>query len=263
MKTYAPHLFFLAILITLYSCSEKNTTETPRARLEIRLTDDPAGFDALNIDVQDIQYNINGDTANGWKSLNGVRKGQYNLLALVDGKDTLLADAEIPTGRLQQIRLILGSNNTLVVDGISIPLTTPSAEQSGLKLNIQQDVVDGVSYTMTLDFDVAKSVVKTGNARYLLKPVIRTLLEANGGSVSGVVRPDSVKTMVLGIQGSDTVASTFTGTSGSFLMKGLAAGTYDLHYLPTDTTYRKENRNGIVVVKGTVTKTDTVTLVKK
>lgn len=263
MKNYLSVFFLLGISLFLISCTEKNTAVNSKARLEIRLTDDPAGFDAVNIDVQDIMYNINGDTTNGWKSMAGVRKGIYNLLDLVNDKDTLLADAEIPTGELQQIRLVLGAANSIVVNGVSIPLTTPSAQQSGLKLSINQEVVDGVIYKMLLDFDVAKSVVQTGNGKFILKPVIRTILEAAGGSITGVVKPDTVKTAVLGIQGLDTIASTFSGTSGNFIMKGLAPGSYDLHYIPMDTTFQKQILAGIIVTKGSVTKVDTVTLLKK
>jgi hypothetical protein len=39
--------------------------------------------------------------------------------------------------KVQQIRLILGTRNTVVLD-ITYPLSTPSAEQSGLKLQVNQ-----------------------------------------------------------------------------------------------------------------------------
>jgi hypothetical protein len=101
----------------------------------------------------------------------------------------------------------------------------------------------------------------------MLKPVIRTVLNAAGlqvkvGDISGFVMPDSVLTSVLAIQGIDTVASTFTDSTGGYMIKGLNAGTYDLHYLPGDTTWKKDLRTGIIVNARQVTVVDTVVLQK-
>jgi hypothetical protein len=180
---------------------------------------------------------------------------------LVNDNDTLLGDAELNAGRIEQIRLILGPNNYVKVDGQTIPLQTPSAQQSGLKLNIHQDVNAGVTYKLLLDFDAARSIVKTGNNKYILKPVIRTSLQSIGGSLRGFVLPDSVNTAVFAIQGTDTIAGTYT-SNGSYMIKGLDAGTYTLGFAPADTTYKSQNKTGITITTNTVTTVDTVTLVK-
>jgi len=258
-KLFLRLLVLLFVSVTLYSCSEKSTAE--RAKLAVRLTDDPADYDAVNIDIQDVQINV-GESDNGWQSLAGVNKGVYNLLDLVNDKDTLLVNADIPTGKLHQIRLVLGSNNSLAVGGVVIPLQTPSAMQSGLKLNVQQDVTGGILYTILLDFDAAKSIVKTGKDKYILKPVIRTVLSAVGGSIKGVALPDSVLTAIYALKGGDTVATTFTGTGGGYLIKGVPAGTYDLHYWPVDTAFDMQIKTGIPVTVGNVTVVDTVRLQK-
>lgn len=214
------------------------------------------------LDVQDVQINVTGDGDEGWQSLANVKKGVYNVLDLVNDKDTLLASADIPSGRLHQIRLVLGPNNSVNVNGTSIPLETPSGQQSGLKLNIQQDVMSGLLYTLLLDFDAAKSIVKTGNGKYILKPVIRTVVQAAGGSIAGYVKPFDIRTAVIAINGNDTVASTFTSTTGAYLLKGLAAGSYDLHYVSTDTSYSSAVKVAVPVAVGQITKLDTVFLQK-
>lgn len=243
------------------ACSrEQKHVSSNKARLQVALTDDPGDYDAVYIDVQDILINVTGDTINGWRSLDNVQRGQYDLLKLVNDDDTILADAEIPVGRVHQIRLVLGTENYVVVDGDMIKLQTPSAQQSGLKLNIQHDVSAGIMYKLLLDFDVAKSIVKTGNNKYILKPVIRTMLGAVGGSVKGWVVPDSVTTAVLFIQGQDTVASTYTDAKGGYMIRGLNAGTYNLHFLPGDTVLRDTIRTGINVTTGNVTVVDTMFL---
>lgn len=254
-----PVLAISIVIMILASC-QREAKDSRNARVQVYLTDNPGDYEAVFIDVVDIKVNISGDTINGWQSLTGVNAGVYDLLTLVNDNDTLLADAAINSGRLHQMRLVLGTENFVKVNGQLIRLKTPSAQQSGLKLNIQQDVLSGVLYKIVLDFDVAKSIVKTGNDKYILKPVIRTMLEAAGGSIKGVVLPNSFQTAVLAIQGPDTVASTYTASNGSYLIKGLTAGTYSVSFLPVDSLYRDSLRTGINVTTGQVTLVDTTVL---
>lgn len=252
----------LAFSIVLFSACKKNNNSDGNARLKVFLTDDPGDYEAVYIDVKDVQINVTGDTTNGWQSLSGVNAAAYDLLKLVNDNDTLLADANIPSGRLHQMRLILGTENYVKIQGTTelIKLETPSAQQSGLKLNIQQDIQDGILYTITLDFDVSKSIVKTGNKKYILKPTIRTILNAVGGSIKGVVMPKTFQSAVYAVQGIDTVASTFTDTNGGYLIRGLSAGTYDVFYKPTDVLYKDSLRKNISVQFNTITRIDTTFL---
>jgi len=259
-SNFLPSLFVcLLFTFSLGSCSDKDSDD--KAKLEIRLTDDPAIYDAVFIEIKDVQINVTGEDDKGWQSLAGVQKGVYNLLDLVNDKDTLLCNAEIPSGKLHQIRLVLGNNNSIVSNGVTIPLETPSAQQSGLKLNVQQQVSGGVLYTMVLDFDAGRSVVTTGNGKYILKPVIRTVLNAVGGSIKGAVSPNSVLTAVYAINGTDTM-STFTDATGAYLIKGIPAATYKVQFKPTDVSYTSQERTGIAVTTGNVTVVETVQLQK-
>jgi Domain of unknown function (DUF4382) len=262
LKTPFFILLSLCLLtISLTSCSKKETKSNGKARMQIYLTDDPAPYEAVIIDVQDIKINYSSDTSSGWTSLSNVNRGSYDLLRLVNDKDTLLADAELNTGRVQQIRLILGPDNFVKVAGQMIRLETPSAQQSGLKLNIHQDVNEGVLYKLLLDFDAGRSIHKTGNGKYMLKPVIRTTLEAVGGSIRGYVLPNTFITHVYAIQGPDTVAGTAT-LNGAYTIRGLNAGNYTLGFAPTDTSYNQQTKSAISVSVNNVTVVDTVRLVQ-
>ena len=261
MKTLT--LFTTVLLVSglFLSCTKnENSSSSGNAKLEVYLTDAHGNYDQVVIDVKDVQINVTGDSTNGWQSLSTVNAGSYDLLKLVNDDDTLLANSDIPSGMIHQMRLILGPDNYVVLNGQQTPLQTPSAQQSGLKFNIQQNVSAGILYKITLDFDAGKSIVKTGNSKYLLKPVIRTVLNAVGGSIQGFVLPDSVTTAVFAIQSPDTIATTFTGSNGGYLIKGLAAGSYTLSFVPGDTTFKTESRTGIPVTTGNVTVVDTVHL---
>lgn len=265
LKNLALGTMMLGGIALMASCSQTdNNGSGGNARLQIALTDDPGDYAEVWIDVKDIRINVTDADDQNWKTLPGVNPGMYNLLDLVNDKDTILADAEIPSGQLGQIRFVLGENNYIITNrGEKLMLTTPSAQQSGLKLNIHQPVIGGIINKLTLDFDVAKSIVEAGNSgKYILKPVIRTVLEAVGGNMKGFVLPDSVKTAVLAIRGTDTIASTYTA-AGGYLFRGMEAGTYSLHYLPTDTLFKPAVKDGITVTIGQITTIDTVRLEKK
>jgi hypothetical protein len=161
--------------------------------------------------------------------------------------------------------LILGDNNYLVTNGgDKISLKTPSGQESGLKVQVHQEVSGGILYRLTLDFDAGRSIVKAGNSgQYLLKPVLRIIsLVPSGGDIKGVVLPDSVRTSIFALSGADTVASTITDTTnGAFLIKDVPAGNYSLIYIPSDSTYKTASANAAVTL-GQITTVDTLRLLK-
>jgi hypothetical protein len=244
-------------LSLLFSCSEK---ESNPAYLEIRLTDAPGDYQQVNIDIQDVQVNA-GSEEGGWTSLD-IKEGVYDLLKLTNGLDTLLGSVELPAGKISQVRLILGDNNSIKVDDQMIKLSTPSAQQSGLKLKVNAELQDGVTYKLLLDFDAARSIVKAGaSGRYNLKPVIRTILQSESGAIKGVISPIDASPAIYALSGADTIGTAFADQlTGKFLLKGLSAGTYKVTFEPK-TGYQKLTKEGVVVVNGIVTDMGTITIV--
>jgi len=244
MKLYSRKLIqlfslFAIAAVLIFSC-QKNNTGADQATLQLRLTDNPPP-DIKEVWVDIRQVEIIGAEGSSPIILDGVHAGVYNLLELTDGKDTILADALIPSGTISQIRLILGENNYLITSsGEKISLKTPSAQQSGLKVQLHQEVTGGMLYRLTLDFDVARSIVFAGSSdNVILKPVLRVIsFVPSGGNISGVVAPESVLTSVVAIQGIDTIASTFSNTvTGAYYIKDIPAGSYSLFFIPADITY--------------------------
>jgi hypothetical protein len=263
MKTKLIILGF-AVISSLFfiSCSKNQKSTTNTSQLQVRLTDRPnTAVKEVWVEVNQIEI-LMGDSSKPL-ILEGSHPGMYNLLDLTNGKDTLLADATIPSGTISQIRLILGDNNYIITkEGEKIPLKTPSGQESGLKVQIHEDVAGGILYRITLDFDAGRSIVFAGNSgQVLLKPVLRIFsFIPSGGNISGVVVPDSVLTFVYAIQGADTVASTSTDiNSGDFLIKDIPAGNYSISFVPSDTTYQSVLINSAVTL-GQVTLLDTVRL---
>ncbi|MCK7556266.1 DUF4382 domain-containing protein [Chitinophaga sedimenti] len=243
----------------LFVSCQKNEDNSGKARLEIRLTDAPASYDAVNIDIQKILINASdgGNIETGWVEVPLLHPGIYNLLDFRNGLDTVLANADVSAGYVNQIRLVLGDRNTVVIDGASHELKTPSAQQSGLKLKFKTELVAGVVYRLYIDFDASRSVVTAGNSgQYILKPVIRAYAAAVGGSIKGVVLPTVAATQVWAIQNTDTLLALPDAVSGYYFFGGLAAGDWRLVY-DAQTPYRDTAFN-VPVTPGAVTALDTV-----
>jgi len=264
MKAKIRNSFLASVLIafTLLAACSKNSKSSDQSHLQISLVDNPApNVKEVWVDIEQVEVIVNDSTHP--IMLSGVHPGVYNLLALTNGKDTLLADATIPAGTISQVRLILGDNNYIITTtGDKISLKTPSAQQSGLKVQIHEQVSGGVLYRLTLDFDVARSIVFAGNSsNVILKPVLRILSFApSGGNIKGVVVPDSVRTAVIAIKGTDTIATTFTSVpGGNYFIKDIPAGNYSLYFIPSDTTFKTAQKSATVVL-GQTTVADTVKL---
>ncbi|HLP11764.1 MAG TPA: DUF4382 domain-containing protein, partial [Flavobacteriales bacterium] len=136
-----------------------------------KMTDAPALYSNVNVEITGAEvYRQN----RGWVALH-INQGIYDLLTLQNNVTAVLATGEkIPTGRISQLRLILGSNNTVTtLDGSVYPMKVPSGSQSGLKVNIDRDIHTNDYIEVILDFDANASVVLNGNGEYHLKPVIK------------------------------------------------------------------------------------------
>ncbi len=228
----------------------------------VRLVDAPAAYQAINIFVDSVRVHFeSGDTVSGWYTISRS-PAVYNLLAYAQGRDTIIAEGAIPAGYYSQMRLFIGSGSYIVTDGVSNPLEIPSGSQSGLKLNIQANIVAGVKYELMLDFDAGQSIVVTGNGRYKLKPVIKVVSTAISGSMSGEVQPDTTHPVLWAISGTDTT-TTSADTAGFFKFRYLTPGMYLLKVVPADTTFLTTSLPNISVTAAVNTDVGLITLHKK
>ena len=258
MKKSISGLLIFAAFITFTNCKKKETSSaTPVYPVEVRMTDAAGPYDAVNVDVQKVEVNASNGNG-GWITLN-TRAGIYDLTKLTNGVDTFLASGGIPSGEISQIRLVLGTNNTVVVAGQSYPLATPSAQQSGLKLQVHETLTPNITYQILLDFDAARSIVQEGNGSYSLKPVIRTTTKATSGAIKGVVSPAAARPAVYAIMGTDTFSS-LADTTGHFVVGGLTkAGSYNVLFKPKS-PYSNKTVTGVNVTIGQVTDMGTVSI---
>ncbi|MBK8969742.1 MAG: DUF4382 domain-containing protein [Saprospiraceae bacterium] len=168
-----PLLLLIGVLLFVaWACEKDNSSTTGKTVLTVRLTDGPGDYQQVNVDIRDVRLKMADDTSQ-WLSL-ATNAGIYNLLDFQNGADTIIATGPAPANVLKEVRLVLGPENSVMVDSILYDLETPSAEQSGLKIKIDKNL-GLVLDSLTLDFDAEKSILKTGNGKFILKPVIKVV----------------------------------------------------------------------------------------
>jgi hypothetical protein len=270
MKTFKRlNLFFLSLLLlTFYNCANDSNGSMNQndgtAHISIKLVDGPGDYDKVFVDVVDIMIKMNDDSEGdeGWVSV-GANAGTYDLLELTGGQNAVLVDDyEVLAGELSQIRLVLGENNYVVKGEDEFTLKTPSAQQSGLKLKVNQTLEAGFLYGFVLDFDVAKSIVDAGNSdNIILKPVLSASLEAASGIIQGVISPSDFQTEVSVTVDGESI-STFTNSEngGAFMLYGVPGGTHDLTITPNPSTNYIGQVISVDVVNGQVTDIGTIEL---
>lgn len=244
MKTKFLIPFIMSGLVWFSSC-DSASDNTGTARMEVRMTDAPGDYEEVNIDIRSVQiHKEDTDSESGWMTLDQINPGVYNLLDFANGRDTLLASANLPAGSISQIRLVLGDNNSLKLkNGQVVGLKTPSGQTSGLKVKINADLREDVTYVVLLDFDAAKSIVARGNGQYNLKPVIRTITQAVAGGIKGKVTPADLKPGIYVISAANDTVGGFANDNGDFLIKGVKAGTYTVKFYTENEEHNKTLEN--------------------
>ncbi len=178
---------------------------------------------------------------------------------MTNGKDVLIASDDFPVGKISQLRLILGDNNSVTTqDGQTVMMKTPSAQTSGLKLKINATLQAGITYKLLLDFDASRSIVKTGNGRFNLKPVIRAIAEAQSGVIKGTVSPAESLPAVWAISNTDSIG-TYADANSNFLIKGVPAGSYRVSFAPKN-PFKPKSLDGVTVNTGAVTDLKVLTI---
>ena len=139
----------------------------------VRLTDNPYDAEEVNVDIRSVQLKYNDDentNDDGWYSIDTDDK-VYNLLALQNDVNVVLATGPYPYNRIHEIRLLLGDSNSIKIGNVLYPLTVPSGNSSGFKIKVDKDLSQPLT-DILLDFDAGLSVHETGDGKYMLRPVL-------------------------------------------------------------------------------------------
>jgi hypothetical protein len=231
-----------AAVLAMAACGGGSAApEAAQGTLNLSLTDAPScGYDHVNITIDRVRVNQSStaaDTDSGWSEVVLSPPMRVDLLTLTNGVLATLGRTPLPTGHYTQMRLLLAANspaaplaNSVVPTGGSeVALTTPSAQQSGVKMNIDIDIAANQMADFVLDFNACRSIVSAGaSGKYLLKPVVAVTPNFISG-VAGFVDPTlAAAGAVISMQQAGVVVkATAPDSTGKFLLQPVAPGTYD------------------------------------
>jgi hypothetical protein len=206
--------------------------------LAVRMSDAPdPTISALTLTISRVRANVDGQ----WIDIEND-PATLNVLDLAQD-DVQLGAATVPAGDVSQIRLYIASATVTDSTG-TYDVEIPSAAQTGLKINVHAPVSANEVQTILLDFNVDKSLIKTGNGQYKLQPVIPAVVQTLSGTVTGSATDgtnvlNNVHVTAVYEAGDSYPVGTEVNTSstlsdGMFKLWALLPGTYTLNFSWTD-----------------------------
>ena len=219
-------IIFLILLLSFNGCNQ-SANNSP-SNLRISLIDSPGDFEEVNIEIKKVQVKFK---ENDWTDIEDFQPGIYNILDYTAGHELLVTSQELPSTLLSEIRLLIGTENSIMVNGKIVDLLSPGGTESGVKIIVNQALDPGKNVNMIIDFD-ASSSIRNSSGIYLLRPVIRAFNKSLTGTISGKVYPEDLNISVQ-VYSNGIIASTFAPKGVSdFIVSGLPEGVYQVIFDP-------------------------------
>jgi Domain of unknown function (DUF4382) len=282
---------FVCAVITasllFYSCQKDvslvNDENIPAGmnKISVYLTDGPTDYQHVFIDIQRIEIKLDTCRHNDeddrdhagcdddhdslsarceiWDTLN-IHAGVYDLLTFRNGLDTLLASGFVLNGKIERIKITLGTNNSVVVDSVRYPLRLLN-NQNFVYVNIKRDHLDLITQNnlrFFLDFDLKKSIIFNGG-QYWIKPVLKPFGRHSSGEIEGKIRPVHAAALIKAFSATDTAYALPWWDEGEFKIRGLREGTYSL-FIDGINGYRDTTIGNIAVRRNHETELGTIQL---
>jgi hypothetical protein len=171
-----PHAFPILKFVLINSGLLDRFINEGTGTLVMQLTDAPGlNITEALVDISQVAVHYGGtdqnDTNGTWTTV--VNETQtFDLIELQDATE-VLGEVDLIAGWYTQIRLYV-DNALVTIDGVQYDLRISS---KNVKLITPFLVQDNETLTLTLDFDVEKSVHETGNGKYIMRPTIKVIQE--------------------------------------------------------------------------------------
>ena|SRR6218665_1196590 len=243
MKIILTLLTFTGLLFFSPGCKKEKKTGT----MEIKMTDSPGDFDGLFVKIAKVEA-YSGNT--GWILVSETATS-VDVLTLTNGVDVSLAhNTNIQPGTYTKLRLTFGTDNQLSYDdgGGATLFDLGMSFNSVIEVPIQAQVTSGNSTSVLLDFNVAFSLVQTGN-QFHFQPMLSQIMDPNTGIGGHVYGSNSAIT----VTGNGKTYSTYTDANGNFLLRGMDDGKYTMQIDPKGNQDHTVIQN-VEISKGKITK---------
>lgn len=272
-------VFVVAVVATLTliisGCGGSKAASSGIASASVRFSDPatcqaPDGpFTHVYVTVTDVKASVNAGAGDNDTSFVDLTPGlssapkQIDLLGQANNQcflATLGDTTQLQPGNYQQIRVILADNSSTIAgnactssvncvvlaDGSIHPLLLSSESKTGIKIPSGQianggfNIAAGQTKDLDIDFNTCVSIVKEGNGKYRLKPVLHAgEVSTTSSSINGTVVDSTTGSAINGsvlialeqkdANGIDRIfMNTLATSTGSFVFCPLPAGSYDV-----------------------------------
>lgn len=117
----------------------------------------------------------NPEEDSGWITVIST-PGSFDLMNVI-GAEKILGSANLSAGKFTQIRMDVTRVEGITTDNVSYSAEVPSDK---LKIIGNFSIGGGAKTVLTLDFDGEKSLIRTGEGKFLFKPVVKLLVNNQG-----------------------------------------------------------------------------------
>ncbi|MFZ3274911.1 MAG: DUF4382 domain-containing protein [Lutibacter sp.] len=250
--------FFVALLlIAAAGCENDNTTTPPFGTLSLKLTDAPMHYDqfmSASVIIDKIEIG-NSAHADSFMTLTNTPM-KYNLLELVNGMTSTMANVEIPAGDYNLLRLYISSTEMVMTNGETFSYNMDqdgysgsSMMQNGMMLNNQNRSIDiqldhlltisnGSMSEFLLDIDVDQSFMlegvnynnmMMGMTGFTFMPTMRFVDLSTSGTINGTVQDanENLPNATISLMLNGTLyTTTHSEENGHYAFIGIPEGMY-------------------------------------
>jgi len=175
----SPNAFPIFKSILIYSGLLDKFVKEGTGTLVMKLTDAPPELNITEalVTISEVRVHYAGINGTNGLWITVINESQTFDLIQLQNATEFLGEVTLDAGWYTQIRLFVESA-LVTIDGEQYDLEIPS---KNVKLITPWLVQDNETLTLILDFDVYKSVHKTGNSRYIMRPTIKVIQEGGEG----------------------------------------------------------------------------------
>lgn len=279
----------MALAVVCFTACKKNDSAgsevaAGKQQLSLYLTDAPGLFDHVYVDIKSVKVLVDtskdtrrhdnedwdrrgsndrkNDSSFVWEELS-IRAGVYDILNFRNGVDTLFASNTIVNGSIRLIKVELGTNNSVVKDSVTYPVSLPLGDKNYVLIKLRgnecEEFVPG-RRRLWLDFDVSRSVIVDFRNQFFLRPVFHFFTVSTTGSIAGRIEPKDGFPVVSVYNSADT-AYALPDRNSNFKLRGLKEGTYTV-FVNASNGYKDATIGNVVVKAPGETSVGTIKLSK-
>jgi len=143
---------------------------TSTGTLRVLVKDAPAEWAHVNVTFSEVRvHRANASEESGWHSL-ALETTTIDFIELGNLTKVLALD-RVPAGKYTQIRIVVAKVEGTFADGERVTLTVPDGI---LKTTTPFDLLGGGEATLTLDFDLSRSILDNASG-WTFKPVLGSI----------------------------------------------------------------------------------------